>query len=72
MECDAHSYPDQCSWSLGHAHELRRLPIGGDGAVITCHTGYLKEMAFRRERNRKLELSCQFDLPSWESLEVYA
>ncbi len=48
--------------------EVRVLPIGGDGNILTGHTGYLKEMAFRRER---IKAGAPFDLPRWEDLEIY-
>ncbi len=67
MECDAHSYPHQCT-----SNERRRLPTGGDSAVIVCRAGYHLEIAVRRRRNMDLEPTCRFDLPAWADLEVYA
>lgn len=54
--------------------ETRFLPLSRDcwqGGIILCHACYVHEIDFRRDRNRELEASCQFDLPAWESLKVY-
>ncbi len=62
---------NECDGSGPHSGtETRRLPTGGDGAVILCRRCYSHEMAWRRERNRDLGADAQFDLPSWESLKV--
>lgn len=53
------------------AGETRVLPIGGGGNLILCRACYAYELAWRAERNRELGSAAQFDLPSWESLEVY-
>lgn len=52
--------------------EVRVLPTGGDSNGILCRDCYAYEMQFRRERNRDLSPDCQFALPAWESLRVYA
>ena len=62
---------DRCFRSTG---EVRRLPTGygtGHGAVILCQHCFEHEMAWRREKNKKLEPALAFPIPSWESLEVY-
>lgn len=51
---------------------VRVLPTGGDGNAILCMSCFAREMIFRRERNRELPTDCQFALPAWESLKVYA
>lgn len=58
-----------CDYGHETVKETRRLPIGGDSAVIVCYQHYLKEISFRQERNKELDKSCQFDLPKWEDLE---
>lgn len=51
--------------------QVRRLPTGGNSAVIVCKHHYILEMMYRRVRNKELAEECQFDIPKWESLEVY-
>ena len=55
-----------------HGHEgtfeVRLLPYGGGGNIITCFGHYIKEMAFRKER---IAAGVDFDLPTWESLKIY-
>ena len=57
-----------CDYGHETRIETRRLPTGGDGAVIICHGHYFTEMHFRRER---IAAGVPFDLPEWESLNVY-
>jgi hypothetical protein len=52
--------------------EVRLLPYGGSGNLILCSSCFRHEMAWRLKRNRELSADCQFELPSWESLKVYA
>lgn len=52
--------------------EVRVLPLGGSANGILCHRCYEHEIAYRRQRNKALAVDCAFDLPVWESLEVYA
>lgn len=51
--------------------EIRVLPTGGSSNALLCYTCFLHEMQFRRERNKELAEDCVFDLPKWESLEIY-
>lgn len=54
-----------------HGHEcaeVRKLPTGGGGNILCGRAAYEKEMRFRRER---IKAGAPFDLPTWESLEVY-
>lgn len=51
--------------------ETRVLPTGGEGNIVCSKQGYLKEIAFRRERNKELSKDCQFKIPKWEDLRVY-
>lgn len=46
--------------------QVRVLPTGGDSNAILCYLCYVREIAFRKERNRKLS-----KLPTWDSLKVY-
>ena len=48
----------------GHAaREVRRLPVGGDGAVLVCRAHYLREAVSQRCQGVKP--------PAWQELEVY-
>lgn len=51
--------------------EARILPTGGGSNIICGRRGFNQEIAFRKERNKTLEGSARFDLPTWESLTVY-
>lgn len=65
-----------CDYSHDTSAEIRRLPTSGDSAVLICYKHYLHEMQFRRERNRELVAGGNpqniFDLPAWNSLEIYS
>lgn len=50
--------------------EVRVIPTGGGGNMILCFACYRHEMSYRRERIKELGEG-SYDLPSWESLEVY-
>lgn len=62
--CDGACYSD-------FEQVCRVLPTGGDSNAILCHRCYLKEMAYRSERNKELGSFAQFTLPAWQSLKVY-
>jgi hypothetical protein len=65
--------PNCDNYKCLHPHsEVRLLPTGGDSNAILCRTCFEHELHFRRQRNRDLSLDCRFDLPSWDSLKVYA
>jgi len=51
--------------------ELRVLPTGGSSNALLSHKGYLKELAYRKERNKELGDAFKFDLPLWDDLKVY-
>lgn len=51
--------------------EVRVLPVGGDGNAILCKACFVREIAFRRERNEELTEGSKFDLPAWDRLKVY-
>lgn len=53
---------------------IKVLPVSKEagGSNILCgHAGYIREMAWRKERNKDLSPECRFDLPNWDDLEVY-
>jgi hypothetical protein len=52
-------------------HEVRLLPTGGGGNAILCRPHFLKEIAFRKQRNETLSPEDHFSLPRWEELNVY-
>lgn len=58
------------SHCISSTGETRWLPTGGDGNAILCRACFCHEMAFRRERNQKLSVSCRFLVPAWESLRI--
>ena len=52
----------------GHAAEdVRRLPTGGDGAVLVCRLHYNREMVYRAESG----FATLQEFPSWDSLTPY-
>lgn len=53
--------------------EIRVLPTGGSSNALVGYRGYLREITYRKERNRSiLHPVCKpFDLPEWEDLKVY-
>lgn len=64
-----------CDGSGPHSRnpEVRILPAGGAGNLILCLACYLRELDFRRERNKEEKLTNEnaFPLPAWNSLKVY-
>lgn len=64
-----------CDGSGPHtAGEVRLLPMGRDahsGNLILCRSCHAREIAWRRERNLSLGDFARFDLPEWDSLQVY-
>ncbi len=67
------TYNPNCDGSVckSSSGEVRVLPTGGGGNLILCRACYGHEMAYRRERNRRLAGDARFDIPAWESLAVY-
>lgn len=51
--------------------EVRVLPYDGDGNLILCRACFAREIAWRIGRNLELAPAARYDLPSWDSLEVY-
>lgn len=68
--------PDCCgSRCVVEQGEVRTLPIdrsGDSGNLILCRNCFEHEMNWRRERNKKLGKDCQYSIPAWEELSVYA
>lgn len=61
-----------CDYDHETKNEIRRLPLSVEdsSAVLVCHKHYLKEMRARYEWIT--EDNRPFDLPTWESLEIYS
>lgn len=61
-----------CDYDHETKKEIRRLPLSIEdrSAVLVCHKHYLAEMKARYEWI--VEDGRQFDLPTWESLEIYS
>jgi hypothetical protein len=68
-DCDG----EHCTADTG---EVRRLPTSGDAAIILCWSCWAREIQWRRAWNRQLcthhDGRFAWDLPAWESLEVYS
>ncbi len=63
---------NNCDGSGPHTSgQVRVLPTGGQGNAILCWSCFQQEMAWRIERNQELAGDCKFDLPGWDSLEIY-
>lgn len=59
---------------ISETGEVRRLPMHSfetGSALILCHACYTHEIRYRKIRNKGLDAEAKFDLPSWDSLEVY-
>lgn len=57
--------------------QVRIMPLTYDDPgiasnIIVCRACHLTELRWRKQRNRELSPEAQYDLPSWESLKVYA
>ena len=50
--------------------EARKMKHGG-GNLILCYFCWNNEIAHRQRLNQNLTPSAQFDLPAWETGEVY-
>ena len=60
-----------CDGSGPHAGSVRVLPLARDANAILCFACFQAEIAWRRSRNLALSSDAQYDLPRWESLDVY-
>ena len=61
-----------CDGSGPHVgSESRVLPIGGEGNLILCIKCFRNEMHWRKRRNKELGTAFQFNLPEWQTLEIY-
>ena len=57
-----------------HPGRVRVLPTSRDpwgSNAILCGECFKREIAWRKERNRKLGKAEQFDLPAWGDLKPY-
>ena len=50
--------------------EVRCLPMGAGANLILCQPCFLREIRFRKRRNRELSIDDHFDLPLWTDLSV--
>ena len=67
------NYNDNCDGSGPHAvNEVRVLPIGGSGNLILCISCFRHEIHWRRLRNKELGTAFRFELPEWQTLEIYS
>lgn len=44
---------------------VRRLDLGGSSGVFLCKQDWIKEMQWRKERNKELEDFAKFDILPW-------
>ena len=56
---------------ISETGEVRLLPHGEDSNLILCHDCFNHEINYRKARNRELADWAQFNLPTWDSLEIY-
>jgi len=59
---------NHCRYSTS---EVRVLSTGGSSNAILCRACFEYELAWRKDRNKKLAKEVCFKLPLWESLPVY-
>ena len=52
-------------------HEIRVLPTGGASNLNLCRLCHSREILWRAERNCELSADNTFDLPEWDSLQIY-
>lgn len=66
------THPPNCDGSGPHiGPQVRSLP-SADSNLHLCRSCYLREMIFRRGRNRDLSDDTAYKTPAWESLEIIA
>ena len=66
---EAHTFPSEPGW-CDHNHqadEVRRLPAGGEGAMLLCRRHYNAEMTYRATSG----FASIQEFPSWDSLAPY-
>lgn len=63
-------FQNDCDMGHNTPAEIRKLPLGGGSNALLCYRCYQTEMNWRKEQNKDLTPDCQFDCPSWFSLEV--
>ena len=63
---------NNCDGSGPHTDgDVRVMPTGGDGNLILCLRCWMRENAWRAERNRELGKDAWFDLVEWQNAKVY-
>lgn len=61
-----------CDGSGPHAAGVvKKMPQGGGANSILCRRCWSAELNYRRSRNISLEDFAKYDLPAWETAEVY-
>lgn len=49
---------------------IKRIPLPGNAGIHAGRTGFEKEMAWRKERNKDLAPDCMFPILKWDDLEI--
>lgn len=52
--------------------DVRVLPTTPGSNAILCQACFLRELEWRRKRNVDLAAANRYDLPVWNTLEIYA
>ena len=64
---------NNCDGSGPHAEgAVKVMRCGGSSNLILCRNCWQRELNYRHMRNRDLGRDFKFDLPAWETAEVYA
>lgn len=66
---------DCCGNGPHTAGEVRLMPHSDTplhGNDILCRSCWLRELSYRRERNRDLAEFARYSLPAWETEKVYS
>ena len=64
---------DQCDnrWCESANGQVRLLPLPGGANAILCFHCFAYEMRARTRANKDLAGDCRWDIPAWDSLEIY-
>lgn len=61
-----------CNGSGPHTEgTVKVMSTGGGGNLLLCRACWLREITWRKERNRSLGDFAQFDLPNWNDAKSY-
>lgn len=60
---------NHCDHNHETSGEIRRLPTGGDAAVLVCRRHFDAEIAHRVERSKQTGRD-KWDFPAWDELSV--